>query len=90
MPDLERLKRSIAGIAARPRAVSFDEIERVVRQLEALGWSAKWRRGNETWIFYVAGEKFTVCDHNRGSAHLKPVYVKNFLKAMINLGLYED
>ncbi len=88
--DLEHIKRAIAAIAVRPKAVGFDEIVRVVRQLAELGWSAKWRKGNETWIFYVAGEKFTVCEHNRGSANLKPVYVKNFLKAMINLELYED
>ena len=90
MPDIEHIRRDIAGIASRPKAVSFEEIERIVRQLRDSGWSARWRKGKETWIFYVAGEKFTVCEHNRGSAHIKSVYVKNFLRAMINLGLCED
>ncbi len=90
MPDIEHIKLDIAGIAGRPKAVSFAEIERIVGQLRDIGWSVRYRKGKETWIFYVEGEKFTVCEHNRGSAQLKPVYVKNFLRAMINLGLYGD
>lgn len=89
MADLEHIKGDIAGIAARPKAVTFSEIKRVVDQLKTNGYSARYYEAKETWVFYVGGEKFTVCDHHRGSQHVKSFYVKKFLGAMINLGLYE-
>jgi hypothetical protein len=89
MADLEHIKGDIAGIAARPKGVTFSEIERIVKQLKAVGYSARYYKGDETWVFYVSGEKFTICDHHRGSQHIKPFYIKKFLGAMINLGLYE-
>jgi len=89
MADIEHIKKDIAAIAGRPKNITFEEIEKVVKQLRGQGYSVRYYKGNETWVFYVGGEKFTVCDHNRGP-QLKPVYVKKFLGAMINLGLYED
>lgn len=89
MADAEHIKHDIADIAGRPKAVTFAEIERIVKQLKGLGYSEKHYKGNETWVFYVGGEKFTVCDHHRGSQHIKSFYVKKFLGAMMNLGLYE-
>ncbi len=90
MADIERIKRDIAEIAQRPRAVRFEEITRIVRQLKRIGWSTREHKGKETWIFYVGGEKFTVCEHNPGRQHIKMAYVHNFLRAMINLELYEE
>ncbi len=89
MPDLAHIEADIADIASRPKAVRFAEIERVIKQLNGHGYSPRYYKGKEAWVFYVGGEKFTVCDHNRGSAYVKSVYVKKFVGAMINLGLYE-
>jgi hypothetical protein len=90
MANLERIKRDVADIAGRRKAVRFTEIQRVVNQLRLLGWSVRDYEGKEAWVFYVAGEKFSVCQHNRGSSHIKPKYVDNFIGAMINLGLYDE
>jgi hypothetical protein len=90
MADLERLKKEIADIARRPKAVRFAEIDRIVNQLGILGFDTAVRRGKETVLFRVEGERFGVCDHNPGRQHVKRVYVKEFLGAMANLGLYEE
>lgn len=89
MEELERIKREIRAIAMRPRAVRFTEIEWVVRKLEQLGYSVSMRRAKEMMLFRVGEYRFGVCDHNPGSKHVKAVYVKEFLKAMIALELLE-
>ena len=90
MPSVQRIKQDIAEVGQRPKAVCFDEITRILDRLKAVGFSAKYRKGKETWVFYIEGQKFTVCEHNTGSSHVKVCYVKNFLTAMANLGLHED
>lgn len=90
MADLGRIKRDIADIASGPKSVRFQEIQRIVRQLGLAGWSVDSHKGKEAWIFWVQGETFTVSEHNPGNSQLKSCYVHNFLRAMINLGLYED
>lgn len=89
MPDIERLKRDIRDIANRPKAVAFEEIERIVNQLQLLGYSANSRPTKHGYIFRVDDEIFHVSKHNPGSSQLKVCYVREFLGAMINLGLYE-
>lgn len=87
---LERIKEAIRDVADRPRSVALDELKRIVDQLQMAGYSARYRRGTKHWVFYVGGEIITVSDHNPGSSQLKPVYVRKFLGAMIELGLLED
>lgn len=89
MASLENVKQDIADIAGRDRNVRFSEIERIVNQLGVLGHSVRIKRTRETVFVMIDGERFTVCEHHRGSSQLKPVYVRAFLKAAINLGLYE-
>ncbi len=92
MADIERVRQDIKDIANRPKAVRFEEIERIVNQLEALGHSVKSRttKGGHSWIFRVDDQLFSISTHNPGSSQIKVAYVKAFLEAMINLGLYED
>jgi hypothetical protein len=95
MADIERIKRDIAQLASRRRAVRFEEIERLVRQLGLLDFKVEHRRTNETHLFRVAHVKrgtcrFGVCSHNSGRKHVKAAYVTVFLDAMAELGLYGD
>ena len=90
MASLERIKEKIAEIAGRPKNVTIGEIRQIVNQLRLLGYTTDEKRTNETLLLIVGKERFNVSDHHRGNAQLKPYCVKNFLGAMINLGLYED
>lgn len=90
MADLERIKRDIAEMANRPNGVSFDEIERIVNQLSAVGYATQSKKGKESHLFRINKTRFTVCPHNPKRKHLKAVYVKNFLKAMIELELFTE
>ena len=89
MADIERLKTDIQGMAGRIKSVRFSEIERIVNQLERLGYSVVRRRTSDGWFFNIAGARFTVVIHNRGQSQLKSCYVKEFLVAMMELDLYE-
>lgn len=90
MADLLRIKREIARIASRPNAVGFKEITWIADQLKMNGYTVNYRKATHAWVFRIGGETFNVSDHNRGSAHIKSVYVAKFLGAMINLELYEE
>jgi hypothetical protein len=90
MATEERIRRDIEAIAGRPKAVAFEEIQRIVNQLALVGYSTSHRKTNESHLFRVEDQRFGVSDHNPGSAHVKACYVKAFLVAMINLGLYEE
>ena len=89
MPNLERIKREIRNIAQRTASTRFREIERVVRQLGEAGYEVKSRSGKESHLFRVGDQRWGVCPHNRGQ-HVKSVYVREFLRAMANLGLYDE
>jgi predicted RNA binding protein YcfA (HicA-like mRNA interferase family) len=89
MADIERLKTEIQELAGRIKSVRFAEIERIVNQLERLGFSVARRRTSDGWFFKVSGARFSVVVHNRGQSQLKSCYVREFLIAMMELDLYE-
>jgi len=93
MADLERIKRDIKKIAQHPASTRFREIERVVRQLgEVEGeveYDVKIRPGH-TNLFTVQDQRWGVCRHNKGRKHVKICYVREFLRAMANLDLYDE
>jgi hypothetical protein len=88
MHDIEKIKRTIIEIAQRPRNVTFSEIEWVVNHLESF-FTVKARPFDHGVIFRVHNQRFTVCLHHRGSKQVKPCYVRKFIDAMTELGLYE-
>jgi len=90
MPELEKIKECIREIAGRTKNVTFSEIEKLVEQLRPHGFEVTSRpAGDHAVIFHVNDQLFSICTHNRGQKQLKPCYVKDFLKHMIELGLYE-
>jgi hypothetical protein len=90
MADRERVKADIAAMATRPNAVRLEEIERIVNQLQLLGFKTVRKDGLHSTLFRVGAERFTLCAHNAGRKELKPVYVRAFLSAMAELGLYGE
>ena len=88
--DLDEIRQAIREIAGRPKDVTLTEIEKVIGHLEKNGFTVRSRpAGDHAVLFHVNDEVFSICTHHRGSRQLKPCYVKAFLNAMIEMGLYE-
>lgn len=91
MASLDHVKKEIARIAERGRNnVTVSEIERVVNQLSSNGYTIDQRKTSHGVLFQINGQAFHVCTHHRGSSQVKACYVKDFIKAMIQLELYDD
>ena len=89
MPELWKVKERIRALANRSRNVTLAEIEQVLGQLSQHGYVVTSRMGTHGKLFNVNGQRFMVCCHNPGSKQVKACYVREFLKAMIELELYE-
>jgi len=91
MASVDRIKAEIAEIARRPKAVRLEEIERIVSQLQGIGYEVSARTATHGRLFRI-GENppFMVARPNSGDSHIRSVYVRVFLEAMITLGLFED
>ena len=95
MANRARIVRDVAGIAGDQRAVTFEEILRIVNRIESLGEFPVERHETRHGYLFTIGvgpgtQIFSVCEHNRGDKHVKPKYVKSFLVAMMELGFYPD
>ena len=91
MSDLKKIKAKIKEIAGRRANVTLEEIVWVVSQLKEHGYETDSRpAGDHQTIFSVDSEIFGICTHHKGGRQLKRCYVKEFINAMIGLGLYED
>ena len=86
MAKLEAIKESICEIAGRPKNVTAKEIEKLT---ESLKQPVSIRANSHAMLCTVNDISFSICTHNRGSKQIKPEYVKEFLKAMIELELYD-
>jgi hypothetical protein len=91
MATRERIVREVADIAQHPKAVTFEEIERIVNHIKGLGEVPVDGRKTKHGYQYTIGPKiFSVCHHNPGSKHIKKCYIEDFLDAMVDLGFYEE
>ena len=90
MADPDRIKDDIREIAASPKNVRLSDIERIVTQLGAAGFSTSARPVRHGHLYTVEGESFAVCAHRPGSSQVKVCYVKAFLGAMETLGLFGE
>jgi len=86
---IDKVKKSINEIAGRVNNVTLSDIENVMSQLGQNGYAVKWRpAADHAVLFSIDSLRFSVCTHNRGSKQLKAIYVKKFLRTMIELELY--
>jgi hypothetical protein len=89
MADLDKIKKRLAEIAARPKNVTLPEIEWVIDQLSDHRFRVTKRDATHGKLFSVGSKRFMINHHNPGSSQVKAYSVKDFLDAMIELGLYE-
>jgi len=90
MSDLSNVRERLKEISQRQNNVTIADIEGIVADLGAQGYRVRSRQaGDHGILFAVDNVRFGVCTHRRGSKQLKRCYVKEFLKKMIELGVYE-
>lgn len=88
MASEEKIRQFINELSNRKNNVSVDDIEWVMKQLEAFGRVT--RRQNDHQVLYTfQGRPFGIATHRNGGKQLKAVYVKEFLEAMSETGWFE-
>jgi hypothetical protein len=91
MADLKRIRARIKEIAEGNRKnVSLEDIRWVTSHLKLNNFVVNERKTTHEMLFRVGSQRFGVCDHNPGSQHVKRCYVDGFIRAMIELNLYEN
>ena len=88
MASAEKIRARIKELGTRPKNVTLSDIEWVMTQLDQFA-QVTLLKNVHAYMWTVDGEPFSVCTHHKGSKQLKPVYIKNFLNAMITTGWYE-
>jgi hypothetical protein len=89
MARLDAIKDSIREIAGRPKNVTLSEIEKVLQDLTHHGYVVTTRANDHAKMFSVGEYQFSICTHHRGSRQIKSCYVREFLKIMNELELYD-
>lgn len=90
MAEFKKIKERIRELANRKNNVRLTDIEWVVNNLALNGFEVRVASNVHQKLFTVNRKKFSACTHKSGSSQLKPEYVKRFLVAMIELGLYDE
>jgi hypothetical protein len=90
MADLSDIQDQIRSLEGRPKNVEEKEITKILDELrDRHGYNSGWRNTGHGKICWIQGETFSICTHHRGGKQLKPCYVKAFIKATIEVGVYE-
>jgi hypothetical protein len=89
MADIKKIVARISELAQRQNNVELSDIQWIVNQLGENGYVISERKNDHNTMFSVKGRRFGVCHHNRGSKQIKARYVREFLDAMSDLGLYD-
>ena len=89
--DADRIRKKIAEFASSPKNVRFDELAALLDNhiggpngLFPEGYN---HHGGSHHAFTVGGRTFKIAEPKTGC--VKQIYVKHFLNAMEELGLYE-
>jgi hypothetical protein len=91
MADLKRIQEQILSMEGRPNNVEESEITRILRKLrDEHGIDAGWRDTGHGKSCWIGNSTFSICTHNRGSKQLKACYVKAFIKATMEAGIYDE
>jgi len=89
MADIQQIRDRIRELAQSPKNVSLSDLEAIVNQLGQNGYRTRIRKSTHGQLLSINTQRINVCFHNRGSGQLKACYVKQFIRAMIELGLYD-
>lgn len=90
MAELKKIQDRIQEIAGRRNNVRLADIEWVVNSLADHGYKVRSVQNEHQVLFTIDGKKFSVCQHHKGRSQLNSCYVKAFLGAMMELGIYDD
>jgi hypothetical protein len=88
--DVDRIRKKIAEFASSPKNVRFDELATLLDNHICDLYPAQYNHhtsGGSHHSFTVGDQTFTI--RKPSSGRLNQVYVKHFLNAMEELGLYE-
>jgi hypothetical protein len=88
--DADRITKKIAEFASSPKNVRFDEIETLLENHIQHLFAGRYNHrnpGGSHHAFTVGDQTFTIPKPTSGC--VKEVYVKKFIRAMEELGLYE-
>lgn len=86
--DEERLRKAIGAFAASPKNVHFQELVSLLdNHIGPMFRNFNHHHRSSHHAFTVGDQTFTVAQPK--GAHVKPVYVKKFLRAMEALKLFE-
>jgi hypothetical protein len=91
MPDRKRIQEQISSLEGRLNNVEEGEILKLLRQIrDVYGVDADSRSTGHGRICWIGNQTFSICTHNRGNKQLKACYVKAFINATIEAGIYEQ
>jgi predicted RNA binding protein YcfA (HicA-like mRNA interferase family) len=90
MANIEKIRETIAEIGESPKNVTAAEIEWVINQLEQHGFQVRRRKTLHGILYVVNSSRFSICTHHPGSKQIRACYVYEFLRVMMEMGLYED
>ena len=85
MASEEKIRQFINELSSRKNNVSVDDIDWVMKQLEAFGRVTR-RQNDHQVLFTFQGRPFGIATHRKP---LKAVYVKEFLETMSETGWFE-
>jgi hypothetical protein len=85
MAPQEKLRKRISELVSRRKNVECEEIEWVLKQINAIG-----RKARHGVIYKIPGctSPLMLNEHNNGKDHLPPDCVDGFRDRMAELGLY--
>ena len=90
MANIDKIRETIGKIGQPPKNVTAAEIEWVINQLEQHGFQVRRRKTLHGILYVVNSSRFSICTHHPGSKQIRACYVHEFLRAMMEIGLYED
>lgn len=94
MATRDRISSAIAAIAASPKNVRFEDVDRVMSQIKTLGVRVIPRHTTHAYQYTVGpvgrATIIRLCTNRRGDSHIKKPYIDAFVMAMIELGFYEE
>lgn len=85
---IRRINEKIADFMQRPRNVTFNEIEWVIKQLQFFHGrtGAYIRKANHGMLIKILDRRLNISKHNPRNRQLKAVYVRAFVGMMNDLG----
>ncbi|MEO8096079.1 MAG: hypothetical protein ABI811_00135 [Acidobacteriota bacterium] len=90
MAELEKIQQRIREIAESRNNVTVSDIDSVISDLGKCGFTFRMKAKGHYKMYTLDDATFSVCTHHPGQKQILPCYVREFLRSMIELGIYEQ